>query len=463
MRRFPVQTALSIAITALLLAVAQRLAPAIRTVSPAQVHALLEFTPERTPASPMPPPDEVLPAAPTIYRPPATAPAVLLDDSNHGLDHFLEALWRTESGASSSVTRVVHYGDSPTTADLVTGDVRSLLQKRFGDAGHGFILVAKPWAWYQHEGVALSASGWHPSPASHFEARDGMFGLGGVSFTGASGAHSRIVLETGPHTHFEVWFLREPGGGMLAFSADGRRLGEIDTAGDTKSPGFAAFDVPGGASEIELQVEQGHARLFGISAEKTGPGVVYDSLGLNGASITVLSRMFNAPHWAAELQHRNPKLVILNYGTNEADFAAFIDKGYEKELREAIRRLRAALPEASILVMGPMDRGYRTGPGEIETMPTIPRIVAIQKRVAVETGCGFFDTFAAMGGEGTMARWYNAQPRLVSADFIHPYPAGGKIVAVVLTREIGQALNRYKLGHTAKPPTAISQTGSAVP
>ena len=123
------------------------------------------------------------------------------------------------------------------------------------------------------------------------------------------------------------------------------------------------------------------------------------------------------------MQHRRPNLVIINYGTNEADFASFVDGPYEKELRAAIGRVQRALPEASILVMSPMDRGEHTAEG-IETMPTIPRIVAIQRRVARETGCGFFDTFSAMGGDGTMARWYAAQPRLVSADLIHPYPAG---------------------------------------
>jgi hypothetical protein len=50
-----------------------------------------------------------------------------------------------------------------------------------------------------------------------------------------------------------------------------------------------------------------------------------------------------------------------------------------------------------------------------------------------------------MGGEGTMARWYAAKPRLVSADFIHPTPAGGKIIADVFTREIATGLNRFKL------------------
>ncbi len=228
-------------------------------------------------------------------------------------------------------------------------------------------------------------------------------------------------------------------------------LGRVETGGESKVAEFTAFTAPEAADEVELRVAQGHVRVFGITAENAGPGLVYDSLGLNGASITVLSRMFNQGHWAAELQHRQPNLVIINYGTNEADFADFVDKQYEKELREAIRRVQAALPKTSILIMSPMDRGKKNAAGEIATMETIPRIVAMQRRVARETGCGFFDTFRAMGGTGTMARWYAAQPRLVSADFIHPYPAGGKIIASVFTREIISGLNRYQLRQAIAP------------
>jgi lysophospholipase L1-like esterase len=158
--------------------------------------------------------------------------------------------------------------------------------------------------------------------------------------------------------------------------------------------------------------------------------------------------MFNEAHWAGQMRHRDPHLIIVNYGTNEADFAAFIQRGYEAELREAIRRIRGAVPRASVLVMSPMDRGRRKGIADIDTMETIPRIVEIQRRVARDTGCAFFDTFAAMGGAGTMARWYNAQPRLVSADLIHPYPAGGKQIASVFVREIEAGLLRYKLRTT---------------
>jgi lysophospholipase L1-like esterase len=437
MRNFPIQTGLAIATLGVLVAF-------VNPPDSGLWRRLTDFTPELTPVSPMTRHVELPPPAPPLRVPTigkkAETIGPLLDDRDGVLDAFYSALHRP-----GGVTRVVHYGDSPTTADLITGDIRRLLQQRFGDAGHGFILPAKPWAWYQHEGVKINGSGWQMAPASRFEARDGLFGLGGVSLTGGAGASSKIVYENAGYRHFEVWFLRQPEGGTFTLSAGENLLGKVDTAGADKAADFAAFTAPEAAGEIELRVTQGHVRIFGITAENGEPGVVYDSLGLNGASITVLSRMFNPSHWAAELQHRHPDLVIVNYGTNEADFAEFVDKQYEKELREAIRRLRAALPATSILIMTPMDRGYKSGAGEIETMPTIPRIVAMQRRVARETGCGFFDTFHAMGGEGTMARWYAAQPRLVSADFIHPYPAGGRIIATAFTREIISGLNRYLL------------------
>lgn len=447
MTKFPAQTAATIATLGAVLTLLPRIAPAIKGPHLAELASLAEFNTDRTPLTPWRPHpiDEVVP----VFHLTKKAVAPLLEDANGGLDRFYAALWRTERKDPGAITRITHYGDSPTTADLITGDIRAQLQADFGDAGHGFILLAKPWAWYQHRSVSLDSSGWQILPATHFETKDGLFGLGGVSFTGSSSSHTRVQLADPGQSHFELYYLQQPDGGTVTVTSDAKAVAEIPTAGDANTPGFAEFDVAGGASELELRPE-GQVRLFGLTAEKPVPGVVYDSLGLNGASITVLSHMFNQQHWAAELRRRNPNLVVINYGTNEADFDSFVDKQYEKELREAIRRVRAALPSASVLVMSPMDRGHLTGPGDIETMATIPRIVAMQRRVAEQTGCGFFDTFTAMGGAGTMARWYAAQPRLVSADFIHPYPAGGKIIATVLVKQIESGLSRYKLRQVGK-------------
>ena len=443
MRAFPLRTALTIALFALILAAVSGTVPGLERPSLRAAAAIVEFTPGFTPLRPWQPhiAPEAIGPAPGI---PTTRMAVSpgLDDGNGALDHFYAALWRTERGTSLSITRILHYGDSPTTADLITGDTRQLLQKRFGDAGHGFTLIGKPWAWYEHRGVEISSHGWQMDPGTRWDLRNGLFGLGGVAFSGGAGAFSRVTLRDPTQTRLEVWFLRQPNGGVIAISSAGQPIGSVATAAPARAAGFASFELKPGTATLDFGAE-GPVRVFGITVEKRKTGVVYDSIGLNGASVSMLALLFNERHWADELRHRNPDLVVLNYGTNESGFAAFLTREYEIELREAIRRVRAALPNASILVMSPMDRGQNQG-GEIETLPTIPRIVDIQRRVAGELHCGFFNTFEIMGGAGTMALWYDSRPRLVSADFIHPTPAGARIIATAFFRELTAGFNRYK-------------------
>ena len=368
----------------------------------------------------------------------AQAPSNLQDPS-HVLDPFYEALLRGQD------VRVIHYGDSPTTADLVTGDVRVLLQRQFGDAGTGFTLIAKPWAWYNHRGVEMNSANWKIDIAGVGPARDGWFGLGGATFRGSEGAIARWKLKDGHHRVAEVAYQAQAEGGEFSFEADGVEVGRADTVAETGQSAYARFDLPEGSKEFALKVTRGTVRLYGVEFRKSGPGVIYSSLGVNGASVTMLSHAFNTAHWAAQLQHYRPDLVVLAYGTNESGYPAFIDSTWGRELTTAVRRLRAALPEASILLMSPMDRGDRNDSGEIGTIAALPRLIRIEAGIARETGVAFFNTFQAMGGEGTMGRWYNGEPRLVGADLIHPMPAGARVVGELLYRALQDGFSEYKL------------------
>ncbi|HMD47785.1 MAG TPA: GDSL-type esterase/lipase family protein, partial [Bryobacteraceae bacterium] len=171
------------------------------------------------------------------------------------------------------------------------------------------------------------------------------------------------------------------------------------------------------------------------------------SLGLNGGQVQVVVRYFDRPQWTLELQHERPDLVVLNYGTNESVYADYIERYYAGELREVIGRVKAAVPDASILVMSPMDRGQRDSSGQITTVPTLPRLVEIQQKIAAEMDCAFFNTFQAMGGEGTMGRWYESQPRLVSADFMHPLPGGARKVGLLLDEALENGFRQYQAQH----------------
>ncbi len=372
-----------------------------------------------------------------------------LSDPTGSLSAFYQAIERVEAGEPGATVRLAHYGDSPTTADLITADVRALLQKRFGDAGHGYYLIAKPWAWYGHRGVDSDSSGWDIEASNLTKNRDGYYGYGGVSFKGGAGSRARFRLKEDGYASLEISYWQQPGGGSFAVEACGGRLGERATDGEP-GEGFAEFTMPADCKEVIVRGEGGALRLFGIQFLRGTNGVIYDSLGLNGAYISVLAKFLKPEHWAKELQHYSPDVVVINYGTNESVYAAFVDKVFEKELRDTIHRIREALPGKSILVMSPMDRGERNASGQIETVPALQRLVEMERKIAANEGVAFFNTFEAMGGNGTMAKWYAAEPRLVGADFIHPMPSGAKIIGNLLYKAILDGYNRYKTAKTAR-------------
>ena len=133
-------------------------------------------------------------------------------------------------------------------------------------------------------------------------------------------------------------------------------------------------------------------------------------------------------------------------------------------MKKLIQRVRTALPEAAILIMSPMDRGMKDESGEIVTAPTIPRIVEKQQKVAEEMNVAFFNTFQAMGGEGTMARWAKRDPRLVGGDYIHPRPEGAKMVGDLFYEGLREQFIRYKLrraqqGMKSEPKPASDEIG----
>ena len=362
-----------------------------------------------------------------------------LIDPNRTLDGFYDALLK------GGTTRVAHYGDSPTTGDLITADARALLQQQFGNAGTGFVLVAKPWAWYNHRGVEMQSSGWRYNVAGVATLPDSLYGLGAVSFRGNAGAVARWTLADGTHTRAEVYFLAQPGGGKFSFEANGATLGVGDTDGEQSGPGFISFDLPEGSKEFTLKVTDGEVRLYGVDFRRNSPGVVYSSIGVNGANITLIARALDTAHWTAELNHYKPDLLVLAYGTNESGFPDFVNGNWAGELRVAVKKAKAALPGVSILLMSPMDRGVRGESGEIQTIASLPKLVSLEEGVARELNVAFFNTYQAMGGEGTMGRWYTAEPRLVGADFIHPLPAGAKVVGGLLYKALRDGFQDYKL------------------
>ena len=359
-----------------------------------------------------------------------------IEDPHGVMDRFYASLERTSQGQGQ--THVVHYGDSLLTGDFITQTLRRLFQKKFGDGGHGFVLGGMPSPWYRRQNLDIQVTGeWHVNRLTrpHLPS-DGAYGLAGVCFHPEKAGNTieyTVVNQNGTAGQIDgqplnqsidratVFAWGAPDTGGFEVAADGRTLGQVRGMQPGGGALYAPFDLPAGTRKVRVtSTGGGDARLYGVALDRTGPGVIYDGLGLDGTRAKLLEG-FDGPHWFAQLRARTPNLIVLHYGTNESEAADLGTKNYRQDLLSIVRRLRAGMPDVPCLLIGPMDRADNTA-GELVSRPVVQRITDVQRRVAYMEGCAFYDTFKAMGGEGSMARWYNNH--LAGGDFTHP-TAGG--------------------------------------
>ncbi|MEM9074929.1 MAG: GDSL-type esterase/lipase family protein [Myxococcota bacterium] len=372
----------------------------------------------------------------------------LEDASGEGMRPFYESLLQTAEGGTE-LTRIAHYGDSSIATDHITYTLRRRLQQRFGDGGHGFVLVARGYLPYRHRDIQHSASdSWmlREITRNHLTS-NGHYGFGGIQFRGRPGAWARFGTDDrgpvgGAVSRFEIYYQRHPRGGHIHYRVDQDERTTIETRDPTPSDEIHRIDVPDGPHRLEVRFGgHGQPRIYGVVLEREGPGVVYDSLGLVGARASRLLN-YDADHIRTQLESRGSNLVILGFGGNDANDNIQRDR-YEAEYREVIQRMRAGREELGCLVFAPLDQGEQDQRGRVQTMSTIPTIVEAQRAAAAAEGCAFFDTWQAMGGDGAVRRWLQSRPRLASSDMRHMTPSGYEVVANLFYKALLEGFARY--------------------
>ncbi len=372
----------------------------------------------------------------------AEPPLPLADPGGHALDGFFRALTATAHKQAHAITRIAHFGDSIVVSDLVSGTLRRKFQAEFGDAGHGFMLIANAWPAYFHNDVSRYATaGWSVSRIVGPYAADGLYGLGGVSFKADRNVLARFgTAKTGQFgrgvAHFVLDYLQDPDGGTLQISVDGTPRTVLDTRGTAKKAAYFTLDVPDGEHEFEIFTKSGVTRAFGAVLERDGPGVVLDALGVQGARIRFLDKQDDA-HWAEQLGWRKPDLLIYEFGANESgDGFLYAMADYHRTMKDVLTQGQRALPGSSCLVIGAMDRAAKVG-DEIVSLRVMPSLVAEQRSTAAEVGCAFFDTYTAMGGAHSMPTW--VRRGLGQADMTHPTGVGSEVIGNWVFRGLMQA------------------------
>ncbi|MGH1345048.1 MAG: GDSL-type esterase/lipase family protein [Nannocystales bacterium] len=361
------------------------------------------------------------------------------------LDSFYAQLAETQSGFAGAVTRVSHWGDSVIAGDHVTSALRTRMQRRFGDAGHGWHLISTPTLSYRHRGVRFKKGDWANCYIINSCRKDGHYGYGGTVFTSKGG--SKVTLGTARKgafgrkvSRFELWYAAESRGGALKVSIDGDETRTLDGRAAELTDRYEVFEVPDGPHDLTVRVNQGKGRLYGVVLERDGPGVVWDGLSNLGA---FTGRMLKADpeHMLAQINRRNPHLLVFQFGGNDLIMKASKYGLLERQTRELIRLYRGSESPRACLVVSPVDHGERKG-GRTVSVEAMAPVTELQRRVALEEGCAFFDTQAAMGGPGAIALW--RQRNLMSADLAHLSEEGQKVLGHMIYLALMQGYRAYR-------------------
>jgi lysophospholipase L1-like esterase len=372
------------------------------------------------------------------------------------LDRFFEQLARTEAGYEGAITRVTHWGDSVIANDNVTSTLRAKMQRRFGDAGHGFHLLAKPNNNYRHLGILFSdGTAWSRCYIINKCKSDGRYGLGGTTVWSTGGAQSRFRTATKTPfgqkaSRFELWYAQHAKGGRIRITVDGGEPILVDTALPENAPddvelldAWHVVELEDGPHTIDVRAAGGGlVRAYGVVLERDRPGVVWDGMEQLGA---FASRMlyFDEAHLHGQIERRDTDLLVFMFGGNDLQLGERRLGEYEQTLTRVLRRFRPEDDARACLVVSPVDHGYRDG-GRIAGNPMVPKLTEVQRSVALAQGCAFFDTYAAMGGEGAVGRWRRARPPLISGDLAHLTQEGQKVLGHYIYLALMEAYREYR-------------------
>lgn len=386
------------------------------------------------------------------------------------LAHVFDALAALEDGHSHDDVRIMQYGDSHTASDLGVSAFRHTLQARFGDGGRGFVALGRPWRTYSQAGVHNGMDdGFAPTRTPGHKgvsvppALEGRFGPLGIALVVGKQRGRAWSEVAAPASRIELTFAEQPGGGSFDVFVDGTRTTHVSTQGTDVKSAWSALEVPDAPHRIEVRaLGDGDILLYGVELDRAQAGVVVDTLGIDGAQVFTPLR-WNEDHFAEQLRHAAPDLVVLAYGTNESMQSGLTDAAYERAIVDMLGRVARAAPTASCLLLGPPDMARHTkGRDDWYVWQRIGEIIAVQKRVADAAGCAFFDQREAMGGPGSIIQWASEPEPRANGDRVHLRRSGYTQLGTTFATDLLRAYDEWRAERGLPPTNARRTTGVAV-
>ncbi len=362
----------------------------------------------------------------------------------------LEKMMQTGEGRIN----IVQIGGSHIQAGTFSGEIRTRLQQLNGEmnAGWGFMFPYRIARTNSPFGYYIRYNGRWQSCRNIERRKTSNLGVGGISATtSAPKAELTILLEDENQLDYSFNKLRiyyENRGVNYTVSVDSSLLKK-----STKTKDYYEFELNTHVDSLLITIQKkrntsGSFTLFGITTESAPNGILYHSIGVNGAHIPAFLR---CQLFEKQLALLKPDLVILGLGINDAYGRRFSTEKFENYYAELIARIRRAAPETAIIFTTNNDsylyRRYVNKNG-----------IKVEKsmfKLAAKYHTGVWDMFEVMGGLNSIVLW--EKNRLARHDKIHFTREGYLTLGDLFFNALMKKFENY-MNEKNKLTTAVKET-----
>lgn len=356
-------------------------------------------------------------------------------DSTGSLRSFMEKLEALRRGDEVTVS-ILHVGDSHVQAGFLTGRLRELFQTDFGNAGRGLITPHRMARMNEASDYSISTPyGYKPSKIT--DRMDGRLGFTGVA----------ITFET-PFNELRIWSKDRFSAVTVFHSADAPVLYEpaelnIGSYCDIDNTPFSTrITLSRAVDSLTLSgfvtPDRDDPTFYGFSLENGNSGVIYHSVGINGAAFEHFLNNSTLPDGGA--QPLNPDIIIISLGTNNCYGGNFRSELFYNCVDGFIRRMKDAYAGVPLLMTAPMESCRRQGRNRVPNR-NVADATGVICAAAADNGAAYWNLYDAAGGGNAMERWYARG--LANADRIHLTESGYRFQGDMLYEAFARYFNQF--------------------
>ncbi|RRJ92805.1 hypothetical protein EG240_01975 [Paenimyroides tangerinum] len=358
---------------------------------------------------------------------------------------FYEKLLQIENGNNDKI-RIAFFGDSMNDGDMIVQDFRSNFQDRFGGEGVGFVNVTSESAASRITIKQQFSKKWKSYSFVNTKNLSTSFGISGnVFFPKDTAATNWVSFEASKIKH-----LTELNNPTLFYGKSESNNGQVlvirgkDTLYKDLKPSQMVNELTLGSSSQKLKLDfknAGNVPIFGVDfSGKTGVYVDnFSNRGNSGLPITSIKPAVLSS-FNKDLQY---DLIVLQYGTNVLGYGSKNFTWYENKMKKVLAHLQEAIPNVPILIISIADKSTKYD-SKMQTDSAVIPLMRAQLNYAKQSNATFVNLFQLMGGEGSMIKWADEEPKKANKDYTHFNFRGAKVVSDLIYDKIMFGYDEYK-------------------